>query len=483
MRTWLAGMLAGVLALPALAAPDMATINEVARTWDRYSELSSQDKPEAVDLFSASSLVHLDFLRDAALHASAEQVRRLPVIDRIAVYMLRATQSDAALRAMDARAVATLCMSRGWIGIRPNQPGMPLPGLTHVTLVDGRAIGELGPPTETQFQFGPAFVREDGQWRFVYASMVPDASASVEEVIRKSGMGETRVLEMSLARVLDGQAPSLAALDRAPVDDAAARARLNETWPDYAQWQRLRVEAIRDKAENGDAFAQYVTGSLLYTGAMPQAVAKDEAAGLAWLEKASDGGQGEAAWLAFLAIRALGPESDALTARALPHLQRAAAHGREADALLALSGYYQEGLGGLPRDCRQAADWAARAEEAGAKEARNNLVWIWATCPVPGQRDPDQALRLAQFMIERKDTLPWQELDTVAAALAASGDFDGAVRFQSMALEKLERDPELPATARTAARKDLKARLSRYRSGRDYVLDQRTPDPRKAARQ
>jgi hypothetical protein len=162
MRRWLAGMLAGALVLPA-AAQDMATMNEVSRAWDRYAALSSQDKVEAVDLLSDSSLTHAGFLRDMALYASPDQLRRLPVLDRVVVYLLRATQAEAALQAMDDRAVATLCVSRGWINTRPPQPDAAIPSLSHVTVVGDQAIGELAPPTETQFQFGPAFVREDGQ--------------------------------------------------------------------------------------------------------------------------------------------------------------------------------------------------------------------------------------------------------------------------------------------------------------------------------
>ncbi|WFC42370.1 hypothetical protein [Pseudoxanthomonas sp. SE1] len=484
MRKWLTGMLAGALVLPAWAAQDMATMNEVSRTWDRYAALSSQDKVEAVDLLSGSSLAHTGFLRDMALYASPDQLRRLPVLDRVVVYLLRATQTEAALQAMDDRAVATLCVSRGWINTRPPQPDAAIPSLSHVTVVGDQAIGELAPPTETQFQFGPAFVREDGQWRFLYTSMVEDMSFGMDEQIRRTGMSESRVLEMSLSNSLQSQAPSLATLDRALLDDAAKRTRLNERWPDYSQWQHLRVRAVVRKAEEGDAFAQFVTGSLLYGGEIPAVLPKDEAAGLAWWEKASEGGHGDAAWMTFITITG-GKEgqTDAAMLKALPHLQRAVAQGRPPEALLAQSNYYLDGMGGLPRDCRQAAEWAARAEEAGAEPARNERVWIWATCPVAGQRDPVQALELAQHMIRREETLAWHELDTVAAALAANHDFEQAVRFESRAVEKMSADPEYSGRERDAVLKRMKARLSRYRRGRDYVLDYRMIDELRTGRQ
>lgn len=482
MRRWLAGIVAGALVLPAAAAEDMATMNDVSRAWDRYAALSSQDNAEAADLLATSSEDHFAFLRDLALYASPGQLRRLPSLDRVLVYLLRATQAGEVLQAMDGRAVAALCFTRGWIGVEPASEDAPILALSNVTVVGDEAVGEIGSPTETQFQFGPILAREDGRWRYRYESMVMDASTLMDQSFRQAGIGDVQAMEMSISTMLESEAPALATLDRAPLDDAAIRTRLNEDWPDYMHSYRLRVQAMRQKAADGDLLAQFGVGSLLYSGAMPQLAPKDEAEGLAWLEKASEGGHAQAAWVASNAIPQRGKFSEASLARALPHLQRAAAHGREPMALLGMANYYFEGVAGLPRDCRQAADWATRAEEAGAKQARNERVWIWATCPVAGQRDPAQALELAQFMIRRKDELNWHELDTVASALAANRDFEQAVPFQLLALEKLAADTELTEDKRAGTRKRMTARLSRYRNGNDYVLDYRAIDEIRAGR-
>lgn len=479
MRGWM--LLAGLLAAPAWAGDGLAEMNAVSRTWDRYAELSSRDKAESVDLLAASSLAHFGFLRDAALYASPEQLRRIPSADRVLVYLLRASQRDAALAAMDDRAVAALCITEGWAGVQQAHEGQPLIALTHVTLVDDRAVGEVAPPTEAQFQFGPAFVREQGQWRYQFESMVPDLSAVLENAVKESGLGSTQVMEIAVGNLLDAESPpSLATLDRAPLDDAAARQRLNEHWPDYPEAYRLRVRAVQRKAEDGDAFAQFVVGTLLYTGEMADVLSKDEAAGLGWLEKASDGGHGRAAWLAFMALMDGDDLDEATAKRALPHLQRAAARGEEPMAMTALGSYYFDGLAGLPRDCRQAAEWQARAEEAGARHARNEQVWTWATCPVGGQRDPARALELAQFMMKQKDRLSWHELDTVAAALAANGRFPEAVQYQAEAVEKMSADGDYTGRKRTATLKRMKARLGHYRNQRDYVVDYRAFDEMRA---
>ncbi len=482
VRGWLTGWLAGWVVVPAMAAQGPAALNEVSQAWDRYAELSSQEKPESVDLLAASSLVHFGFLRDMALYASPEQLRRLPSGDRFVVYLLRATQPPDALKAMDDRAVATLCMVEGWSGVQSAGEGQPLLALSNVTVIDDLAVGEVAPPTESQFQFGPVLVREGGQWRYRYESMMPDVSAFMDQAFRQSGMGEVRSMELALATMLEGEPPRLALLDRTPLDEAARRTRLNEAWPDYAAPLRWRLRAVRSKAEAGDAFAQFVFGALQYGGGMPQMVPKDTAEGLAWLEKASEGGHGQAAWLASVAITETGGFSEDAMQRALPHLVRAAALGTEPQALLTMAQYHHDGLAGMARDCRRAEEWAARAEEAGAKQARNERVWILATCPVPGQRDTARALELAQFMIQRRDELEWHELDTVAAALAASGDFAKATQFQTLAIEKMLADEELSRDLRGPTRKRMGARLGKYRNGRDYVLDYRAIDEMRAGR-
>ena len=164
--------------------------------------------------------------------------------------------------------------------------------------------------------------------------------------------------------------------------------------------------------------------------------------------------------------------TDAQLARAAAHLQRAAAAANPA-AMAALGNFYFEGAGGLPRDCRQAADWQARAEEAGVQHARNEQVWTWATCPIAAQRDPARALQLVGYMVKNQDTLTYGELDTVAAAYAANRQFDQAAAFQQKALDKLA-GAEMEDKARSRTLKRLQARLRDYRNGRDYVQDYNT---------
>ncbi|MFT4257647.1 MAG: hypothetical protein QM599_11940 [Pseudoxanthomonas sp.] len=471
-KSWLLLLMAG----PAMAADEGLEINAVSRAWDRYAELSSRDDPASADLLAASSLAHFGFLRDAALHASVEQLRRLPIADRVVVYALRATQTPDALKALDEKAAARLCFGRGWYGVGAPAADGSLPALSHVTLLgENHAIGEMAPPTGQQFQFGAEFFRDDDGWKVAPETLIADASASILQQARNASLGENAMLGYLLQRFLgeDAPMPSLVALEQPFIDDVAARARLNENWPAYEATYKTRVQALGVKAEAGDTFAQMALGTLLVSGSLPQAAAKDEPRGWKLLEQASDGGNSDAAWYVFQHLMADPKQyTDARLTQAATHLQRAAAAANP-PAMAVLGHFYFEGVGGLPQDCRQAADWQARAEEAGVPDARNDQVWTWATCPIAAQRDPARALQLAGFMVRQQDTLGYGELDTVAAAYAANGQFDRAIEFQRKSLDKLAAT-DMDKKLRNRMQKRLQARLRGYQNGRNYVLDYNT---------
>lgn len=474
-----------LLALMALSPPaawagdENSEMNAVSKAWDAYALASSERKPTISAMVSRGSLAHYAFLRDAALYASTEQIRRLPIADRTLVYAFRATQEPQRLSTLDGAAMAQLCTTENWCGVAQPDEDESLPAMSHVTLIDtDRAVGEFGPPSGTQFMFGPEFVREDDQWKVMPESLTADESQTIQQQIKQSGLTENQMIEAILSDFLGEErpVPALLTLERPLLDDVDARTRLNESWPGYLDTYKTRVRALGLKSDQGDAFAQMALGSLLVSGVLPQVAPKDEPRGWALLEQSSQGGNNDAAWLTFKHLMADKKQySDAQFRRALPHLQRAANAANPA-AMMAMGGFYMEGAGGLPRDCRQAAHWQARAEEAGVEHARNERVWTLATCPVAGQRDPAKALQLAVYMISKKDTLRSGDLDTVAAAYAANGKFAEAVIFQQMALDKLDSgDSEITGEKVVAAtRKRMQARLRGYQRGQDYVLDYST---------
>jgi tetratricopeptide (TPR) repeat protein len=148
-------------------------------------------------------------------------------------------------------------------------------------------------------------------------------------------------------------------------------------------------------------------------------------------------GDAEAALARYREVVALAPE--------IPHGHHALvaslrARGEVDEAIAAL----KTGLGHGPND----------------GQLRLQLAWMLATHPDPAQRDADRAIALANdaFMHDRTP----ETLETMAVALAAGGDFAGAVRHELDAIELAggEDAPEFEAR---------RARLESFKARQPYV--------------
>lgn len=93
-------------------------------------------------------------------------------------------------------------------------------------------------------------------------------------------------------------------------------------------------------------------------------------------------------------------------------------------------------------------------------DVRNNLAWILATCPSIALRDPTRAISLIEVEQARGKEHDHALLDTLAAAHAASGDFQSAIDQQSLAIEN---------TSDEAKVTKYRDRLELYRIGRPFV--------------
>jgi tetratricopeptide (TPR) repeat protein len=131
-----------------------------------------------------------------------------------------------------------------------------------------------------------------------------------------------------------------------------------------------------------------------------------------------------------------------------------------------------------PREARYRADLAytltrlgekdaARAEYRAASELdrdwpvrANAEAWTLATGDAPGLRDGAEALRLARQVCEAQEPSRAEYLDTLAAALAETGQFDEAAATARKALESAVGQAELV--------KQLQERLRLYESGKPY---------------
>lgn len=145
---------------------------------------------------------------------------------------------------------------------------------------------------------------------------------------------------------------------------------------------------------------------------------------------------------------------------------------------LALDPGGEEGLRGL------AAATVARGEAAAARgafadaialqrealalapdsvAAANNLAWLLATCPDPAMRAPEEAVRRVEAALDVHGARDPALLDTLAAAHAAAGRTDVAVRVAAEALALAR------ARGDTTLAHQIETRLALYRSGAAWV--------------
>ena len=118
----------------------------------------------------------------------------------------------------------------------------------------------------------------------------------------------------------------------------------------------------------------------------------------------------------------------------------ASGQGRPADAVR----HYREALRHAP----------------GLKEAANNLAWLLATCDEPSIRRPEEAVYWAERAASKGGP---GAIDTLAAAYAATGRFEDAIRGLSRA-EKRARELGQHDQAR-----DFRERLELYREGKPFT--------------
>ena len=95
--------------------------------------------------------------------------------------------------------------------------------------------------------------------------------------------------------------------------------------------------------------------------------------------------------------------------------------------------------------------------------AANNLAWLLATTPDERLRNPAEAVRRAEGMIEGGRAEHPALLDTLAASYASAGRFDDATRTaqRALALATANAEPELAA--------EIRRHMALYRSGRAFV--------------
>jgi serine/threonine-protein kinase len=93
--------------------------------------------------------------------------------------------------------------------------------------------------------------------------------------------------------------------------------------------------------------------------------------------------------------------------------------------------------------------------------AYNYRAWLWATCPEPEFRDGKKAVESATKACELSKWKERNDLDTLAASYAETGDFDQAVKWEEKAIA-------LTPESEAGEKKARNERLALYRNGKPY---------------
>jgi hypothetical protein len=108
----------------------------------------------------------------------------------------------------------------------------------------------------------------------------------------------------------------------------------------------------------------------------------------------------------------------------------------------------------------------------------NSLGWLLSTCPGEALRDGRRALEAAQKACELTSWNKHGYVDTFAAALAETGAFDEAVKFQSQAMDLTDSaDPECVGMEQRLAlyAKHMPYRQEAAPSSGDSIMASATP--------
>ncbi len=132
---------------------------------------------------------------------------------------------------------------------------------------------------------------------------------------------------------------------------------------------------------------------------------------------------------------------------------------------------------GVPLDYRYAEAWYRRAARSEDPWAHNDLAWFLSTCPDENFHDGETAVQFARSAVEKVKGARYEVADTLAAALARSGNFGEAVQIEVKALNDFAKDKEreMSPDERAKLEKELTERLGDYRKRRAYM--DKEPEP------
>ena len=219
-------------------------------------------------------------------------------------------------------------------------------------------------------------------------------------------------------------------------------------------------------ADRGLRESQYALGVLYAEGA---GVPRDEALGMFWLRR-SDAQKFPPAPLVMGVMYAEGRGVKQDDAQAFSWFARSAELGNP-EGMLRVAGMYRMGVG-VDADMAISIRWLEEAYKADTRAsliAANDLSWLLSTTTDAQYRDTKRALDIAEGMVKKGATSP-SNLDTLAAAYAANGEFEKAIKAQEAAITAQDKAiAKITDAEQVELKKVLEQRLNDYKQGKPWL--------------
>jgi len=185
-------VLALAVASPIAAAPAGGDVKAVKATFKTYqSALLKRNGAGAAAVMNRGTITYYQRMRDLAVAGKPDEVKKLPLLDKLMVLRMRHQIPLAQLQAMDGKAAFGHGVSQGWVG-----DSVAKVGAGPVEITGDRAsltfmVG--GKPTPAKL----ALDREDGAWRIDLVSLFELSGAGFKNLHAESGKSEDEfILEL-----------------------------------------------------------------------------------------------------------------------------------------------------------------------------------------------------------------------------------------------------------------------------------------------
>ncbi|HVR30272.1 MAG TPA: hypothetical protein VMS86_12150, partial [Thermoanaerobaculia bacterium] len=187
-----------LVAVIAVAGPAQADDAAAVRDlFTRYkTALLTADGATASRLVDRETFAYFEEIKDLALSGDEESVRGRPFVDRLLIVTMRHELPAAELGDMDLEGLLEHAIDAGWIG----KASIAQLGIGEVT-VDGQeasAVAVTGGQTPADAALSEGlryrFVRENGEWRFGFRSLVESINQVIAQLTAQMGTDQDALI-------------------------------------------------------------------------------------------------------------------------------------------------------------------------------------------------------------------------------------------------------------------------------------------------